>query len=78
MNEPTSLLRIRDVCQRVGLSRTAVYDKMAEGDFPQPVRLSTRNVRWRSDEIAAWIDRVSARPRSVLTHLSPNGPRRAA
>ena len=29
---------------------------MSEGDFPKPIRVGKRSVRWFEDEIAAWME----------------------
>jgi predicted DNA-binding transcriptional regulator AlpA len=34
------LLRIGEVARRLGLHRASIYRKVANGDFPPPVRLS--------------------------------------
>ena len=60
MSEPVNLLRIRDVCARVGLCRTTIYDKMAAGSFPKPVYPAPGAPRWRSDTIAAYIEALGA------------------
>ena len=51
-------LRLAEVKQVVGLGRTAIYQKIQTGEFPQAYALSAggRAVAWRSDEIAKWID----------------------
>ena len=55
------LLKLPEVMRRVGLSRPSVYKRMkAHGQFPRPVYPAKRAPRWRSDEIAAWIERLSA------------------
>ena len=54
------LLTIREVCARVGVSRTTIYARMNERQFPAPIKTGTKSVRWRSDEIDAYIDRLSA------------------
>lgn len=56
---PTSLLRRPDVERRVGLSRSAIYARMAERSFPLPVRIGARAVAWRESDVASWI---AARP----------------
>lgn len=56
----SQLLSIREVCARVGVSRTTVYARMAERQFPTPVKVGVKSVRWRSDEIDSYIDRISA------------------
>ena len=58
---PRSLIRLSAVSARVGLQKTAIYQAIAEGIFPRPVRISTRAVAWPSDEIERWIDaRIAA------------------
>jgi len=60
--ESVSLLRLREVCARTGLSRAALYQLQRKNKFPQSFRLAaTRAVAWRSDEISQWIE---AQPRT--------------
>ncbi len=54
------LLNIKQVREQVGLSRTTIYELLAERKFPQPTYPAARAPRWRSDEIAAWIEKLSA------------------
>ena len=55
-----TLLKLPEVMRRVGLSRPSVYKRMAAGEFPRPVYPAKRAPRWRSDEIADWIEQLSA------------------
>ena len=55
-----TLLNIRQVMARVNLSRPTVYSRMAKGHFPKPIYPTPRSPRWRSDEIAEWIETLSA------------------
>jgi len=48
------MLRIRQVCNLTGLSRSTVYDLMSKGKFPASVRLTDRLIAWRSDDISTW------------------------
>jgi prophage regulatory protein len=57
LSKPRILLRLGDVLLRVGLSRSTVYRLVADGEFPSPVRLGTRSVAWRSEEVDEWVDR---------------------
>ncbi len=41
---------------RTGLSRSTIYQKIAEGTFPAPIRLSAQAVGWLSHEIDDWIE----------------------
>ncbi len=49
------LLRLPAVKERVGLSRSTLYNKIAVGEFPAPVSLGARAVAWDSRAIDAWI-----------------------
>lgn len=60
----TKLLRITNVLAVTGMSKTCVYDAMKNSSFPRPVRLGTRSVAWRDDEIQAWVE---SRPRVEAT-----------
>ena len=56
----SQLLSIKDVCAKVGVCRTTIYARMAERKFPTPLKIGDKTVRWRADEIDAFIDRLSA------------------
>ena len=38
-----------------GLSRSTIYDLMAKGAFPRPVRLTAKAVAWPESVIAEWL-----------------------
>jgi len=48
-----------EVSASIGLSKTKLYELIKSGDFPAPIPLSSNCVRWRSDEVANWMDRQS-------------------
>jgi prophage regulatory protein len=48
------MLRLKEVCPGVGLSRSTIWLKIQQGTFPRPVRLGAHNVRWVESEIEAW------------------------
>ena len=50
------LLRFKAVKEKTGLGHTKIYEDMAAGSFPLPVKLSARAVRWVEDEIDAYIE----------------------
>ena len=55
-------IRLPEVISRTGYRRTAIYEKMAEGSFPSPVKLGPRAVAWVSVEIEEWMEaRVAER-----------------
>lgn len=51
-----ALIDIKLVRQLIGFtSSTPIYDRLREGRFPQPVRLSKRCTRWRVSAVRAWL-----------------------
>lgn len=48
-------LRRHAVEQVTGLSRSTIYDLMAKGQFPRPVRLTAKAVAWPESAIAEWL-----------------------
>lgn len=54
---PLLLLRRQQVEAAVGLSRSALYDRLARGEFPAPVRIGSA-VRWRTDDLQRWVDEL--------------------
>jgi prophage regulatory protein len=58
---PIRFLRLPQVKQRTGYSRSSIYAKIALNEFPAPVNLGARAVAWIESEINEWIsDRVKA------------------
>jgi prophage regulatory protein len=59
-SRPT-LIRLRQVLLRTGMSRSMIYAYIREGRFPAPVAISTRCVAWIEGEIDSWIaSRIAA------------------
>lgn len=60
------LMPFPELGRTTGLGKTSVYERLNEESanydpsFPKPVVLSPRCVRWRSDEVQAWMDARSA------------------
>ena len=51
----SKVLRLTEVCNRTGLSKSSIYKKMEEFDFPQSIALGARAVGWLEEEIEQWI-----------------------
>ena len=62
MSSPAAnrLLRLPQVLERIGLSRSMVYLLESQGRFPGRVKVGTRAVAWPEDEVQAWIDAKKA------------------
>ncbi|MDE2842365.1 MAG: AlpA family phage regulatory protein [Chloroflexota bacterium] len=50
------MLRIADVLEVVGVSRSTLYKMIADGRFPRPMRVGQRAARWRQSDIQRWMD----------------------
>lgn len=51
----SKLLRRKVVEDRVAMGRTEIYDGVARGTFPAPLRVGRRAVRWLESDIEDWI-----------------------
>ena len=59
------VLRLPQVKATTVLSRSTIYQRMAEGTFPRPVKLGPRGRGWLDSDIQAWIQtRVEATRRA--------------
>ena len=54
-NPPTRFLRLPEVLERTGLSRSTIYVRLAAGRFPRPVALGGRAVGWIEAEVDEWV-----------------------
>jgi prophage regulatory protein len=56
------ILRLPQVVEATGETRSTIYKRIAEGEFPKPVRLGMKSVGWVEEEIAAYNEaRIAAR-----------------
>lgn len=61
------LLRLKQVQEKIPLSKPEIYRRLKTGSFPQPVRLSQSVVAWVEGELNSWIEnrmaeRISSPP----------------
>jgi prophage regulatory protein len=59
---PPRLLRLPEVMDRVGLRRSAIYQRMSDGRFPKCRSLGPKCSVWLEAEINDWIQSVSKTP----------------
>ena len=53
------MMRIPEVAEVTGLSKTTIWRRVKSGDFPAPLRLgslATRSVGWREGDVEKWIE----------------------
>ena len=57
VNTQKRILRMRDICLKVGLGQSSIYDLVNRGLFPKPFSLvpGGRAVGWTEDNIDQWI-----------------------
>lgn len=49
------IIRLKEVIDSTGLSRSTLYKYIGEGTFPKPVSLGDRCVGWVDSEVHDWI-----------------------
>lgn len=57
-NSSTRLIRLPEVLQRTGLSRSALYRLIKSGNFPSQVQLTQRSVAWPEQQVLRWVNGV--------------------
>lgn len=50
-----NILRLPSVKQRTGLSRSSIYLRMANNEFPASISLGGRAIGWLEQDIDEWI-----------------------
>ncbi len=64
------LLRIQEVANLTGLSRSSIYKQIKLKNFPTGVKITDRSTAWPSNEVEAWIaGRIKARP-AISAHVN--------
>ncbi len=51
-----SILRLPDVIKVTALSRSVIYDLIAQGKFPKQIKLTSRSSGWIESEVNQWLD----------------------
>lgn len=68
-------IRLREVCARVGLRRSAVYKLISVGRFPKQVKLSERTAAWIESEVETFMDaRIAERDSLLLDGMVAPSP----
>ena len=49
-------LRLPQVKESTGLSRTTIYRKIAASEFPRPIHIGVRAVAWVEADVLRWMD----------------------
>lgn len=54
MSTHESLWTVDDIADYLGVARSSVNRWREHPEFPTPIRLSARAIRWEPDEVRAW------------------------
>jgi prophage regulatory protein len=54
------LVRTAELSQLVPYGKTHIMQLVAAGQFPKPIKLSSRRLAWRLSDVRAWIDQKAA------------------
>lgn len=53
------LLTLKDVTRITAISKSKIYRDVKTGDFPSPLRLGGNCVRWNSNDVFSWIEKLN-------------------
>ena len=61
MTSRSNMLSVKEVAEMLGVSQSAVYKWVAEGDFPKPYKLGNGDARratsrWKREDIDYWLE----------------------
>ena len=52
------IIRRAEIEEQLGLARSTIYQMVADGEFPKPVKLGRRAVGWRVEEVESWFQKM--------------------
>lgn len=56
------VMKLKEVTNTTGLSRSSIYAYMSKGKFPKSIQLGPRAVGWIEGEVREWLqERLNAR-----------------
>ena len=53
-----TIWRLPVVMAHTGLPRSSIYNKISQGEFPEPIKLGPRAVGWISEEVENFIQEL--------------------
>ena len=51
------IIRLPEVIDMTGLSRSTIYLRMSKGSFPQSISLGERAIGWVKNEVDLWLEK---------------------
>lgn len=59
------LMRIKDVSEKTGISRTKIYLLIQQGQFPPPLKMGSRIALWPESDVNGWITELVQKSKGV-------------
>lgn len=60
------LIRLKKVEEKTALKKSMVYELMARGEFPKPIKIGDRAVAWIEREVNQWVESKIPESRQVV------------
>ncbi|MDS1617169.1 AlpA family transcriptional regulator [Escherichia coli] len=67
MSKGPSLIRMSETMRRTGYGKAWIYKLIAQGRFPEPVKIGSRAIAFVESEIDEWINQRIAESRGAAT-----------
>jgi predicted DNA-binding transcriptional regulator AlpA len=64
-SERRPLLTTADLANLLGMSATAIYNMRSRGGGPKWIRIDARSVRYRPEDVDAWLEQCAATAEQV-------------
>lgn len=58
-------VRPADICEMIGVSPRTLKRYVASGDFPAPIKLTSRTSVWFEHEVVAWMNEMAGARRAA-------------
>ena len=58
-------IKLKEVMEKTSLSRSSIYQKIKEKEFPAQIKTTDHSTAWVEDEVNKWMkDRADMRPKA--------------
>jgi len=61
VSQTDKILRLPQVLDKVGLKKSAIYNRIKAGQFPPPIKLGTHASGWLESDVQNWILKQAGR-----------------
>ena len=72
------IIRLKEVLQKTGLTRSTLYRKIAARTFPRQIAISTRCIGWRQTDLDDWLRNPLAYEQEIIVSPATAEGRRGA